>query len=590
MTKTADYTLETAALMSDCYKFGHRELYPTGTTMVYSTLTPRANSYYKRTDKMVAFGYQLFAMRNLKEGWDNSFFNQPWEAVEKAYTEVVCAALGEVSGEKLDNLKELYGLGYLPISVKALPEGSLVPMKVPVLTIENTHPDFAWLVGFLETTLLNETYAMSTVATKALEFKKLGEKFASKTCDNNFHLPYQFHDFSMRGQHGTEAALRSGLSHLTSFVGSDTLPASILAHNYYNAEYGSNLLQSVKATEHSVMQAYGKNEIQTILSLIEKVPTGILSVVCDTYDYWGMLSNVLPVKEVYKAITEREGKFVVRPDSGDPYEVLLGKKVEARDVTDTYDWSNLTEQEIARELFDYATEDFRDDEKYSGAHGEIGMDAAEFKYVVNNMVYTIKVEAEYNRYDKQYYYVDSLDAKLVNVEPFFLDFEEQGTLKLLWDTFGGTVNEKGFKVLSDKVGVLFGEGITEEVAEKILTGMAKHGWASSNVVFGVGAYVYSVDVTRDSFGQAVKTTAVEIDGEFIPVFKDPKTDPNGLKKSAKGFVAVTEQNGELVLQDNLTPNDKIEGNLLRPIFTDGKLFNLEDFNVIKERVASHVGA
>lgn len=500
-------------LMSDCYKFMHRELYPDDTEIVYSNLTPRQNSYYDRTDKMVVFGYQLYVMEYLVDFFMENFFRKPASQVIAEYKQTVGGALGELSDKHLKSIADLHKLGYLPIEIKALPEGTLVPMKVPVLTITNTLPEYAWLVGFLETTLLNQTYTMANTATKALEFRKIGEKYASLSAESNAHVDWQFHDFSLRGQHGWEAGAKSGLAHLTSFKGSDTMPASWLAQKYYGAD--ADVMGSVVATEHSVMQSYGEDEVSAFSKLIEtrsKLPAGnnVLSVVSDTYDYFNVLTNVLP--QVKEQLLKTQVKLVVRPDSGVPMDILLGN--------------------------------------------DTGV------------------------YDKR--------------KPYTKTPEQKGTLELLWETFGGTVNSKGFKVLHPQVGVLFGEGITEEVAEEILSSMTKQGWSSENVVFGVGAYVYSVTNTRDTFGQAIKTTEVTIDGKAIPVFKDPKTDVGGLKKSAKGqLMVVRGADGELALVDNLTAltkriAERSMPNQLRTIYKDGFVYNAETLETVRERLLAEI--
>lgn len=156
---------EISMLMSDCYKFGHMSLYPKGITQVYSTLVPRDNTYFfgGRTDKMVVFGYQMFVQRFLLEHFNKNFFELPIETVKEDYHYVVSNALGEKNA-RTEHIEALHKLGYLPIKVRALPEGTLVPMRVPVLTIENTHPNFAWLTNFLETVLLSQTFLPATVA------------------------------------------------------------------------------------------------------------------------------------------------------------------------------------------------------------------------------------------------------------------------------------------------------------------------------------------------------------------------------------------------------------------------------------------
>lgn len=472
-----------SVLKTDAYKIGHVHLYPKNLTKIYSTLIPRENSFYPWSDEMVVFGYQMFVKKMVQDFSDN-FFNQPLEDVLYTYERTIKSILGEENASS-EHIKELHEYGRLPILIKALPEGTLAPMKVPVLTIENTDPRFPWLPNFLETMLLAETFVTSTVATAAHDFRKIAEKYADKSADDKGYIDFQFHDFSERGQHGNEASVLSGLAHLTSFKGSDVLQAATAAEEFYgaNLDIPASASASVLASEHSVMEAYGKDQYKTYETLMDQNPNGILSVVSDTYDYWEVINDVLPALK--DKVMSRNGKLVLRPDSGDMKENIVG------------------------------------------------------------------------------------------------------TLKSLWETFGGTVNSKGYKVLDSHVGLIYGEGITLDNVEDIFDVMLENGFSAENIVLGVGAYVYSVLVSRDSFAQAIKAqVAVFSDGTENLIYKDPKTDTKHLKRSLKGAVAVVERNGKYEAIDNLTLEEaeQVEGNQLQTIFNDGKFENAQTLDEIRKRL------
>lgn len=535
-------------ILSDCYKFAHRALYPEGTEIVYSTLTPRANSYFPYSDKMVSFGYEMFVDKWLVDHFNDNFFNLPLEVVLEDYKYIVVNALGEDIGST-EHIEELHKLGYLPLEIKALPEGTLVPMKVPVLTMVNTDPRFYWLTNFLETLLLSETFVTSTVATTAREFRKITESYARLTSSDLSHVPFQCHDFSERGQHGNEASLLSGVAHLTSFVGSDTIQASMVAHNYYGAQLDTEVvLKSVVASEHSVMQSYGTDEINTFKTLLTRFPEGILSLVSDTYDYWGILTEVLPDPEIKELIMAREGKLVIRPDSGDPAKVIAGIPI--------FDGNHKKNARI------WLRDNIGNVRKFLA------------KTDCNEVVIThVKGDIKY--------YVKEDEV----IEDYELTNEDIGSLGILADTIGFTVNRKGYTELDSHIGLLYGEGITIPVIKNILERMKQRRFASSNVVFGVGAYVYSVNVSRDSFGQAFKSQMVVINGEEHQIFKDPKTDENHIKRSLKGCVRVDkDKNGKYYATDGLTFEESCEPNELVTIFKDGKRTQFTTLRDIRERI------
>lgn len=513
--------------LTDGYKCGHHMQYPKGTTLVYSNFTPRSNKYAPQgCDQVVSFGQQM-VMQQIHEAFKNEFFNRP-----KAE---VC---GEMKAElsmylntdyDVSHFEALHDLGYLPIMVKALPEGTLVPIKVPVLTIYNTHPDFYWVTNYLETILSNLLWKPMTSATIAHQYRKVLTKWQEKTdAERGWFIDWQGHDFSMRGMDSAEAVISSGVAHLTSFMGSDSLPAIYGARKYYGAE--GAVCGSVNATEHSVMAAGGKeDEVETFRRLLDTYPTGILSVVSDTWDLWKVCTeHVVTLKE---EIMARDGKLVIRPDSGDPVDILCG-------TTKVYSKSAI-DNEIGSIIVDgvhYKDNGFNNNHRWEVGH-----------------------------------IIDE------NPKP-----SKKGVIELLWDVFGGTINEQGYKVLDPHIGAIYGDSITIDRADEICRRLEAKGFASTNVVLGIGSFTYQYN-TRDTFGFAMKATYVEVNGEGCEIFKDPITD-DGTKKSATGLLHVAKSiNTGYMLVDQVTWDNEKNGEL-KTIYHNGYPENQTTLEEIRKRL------
>jgi nicotinamide phosphoribosyltransferase len=490
-------------LLTDGYKTGHHQQYPKGTTLVYSNFTPRSNKYApKGCEQIVSFGQQM-VMVQIHEAFKNEFFSKPKEEVCGEMKRELSMYLG--TDYDVTHFEKLHDLGYLPIHVKGIEEGTLVPMKVPVLTIYNTHPDFYWVTNYLETILSNLLWKPMTSATIAHQYRKVLTKWQEKTdTEKGWFIDWQGHDFSMRGMDSVEAVISSGLGHLTSFSGSDSLPTIYGARKFYGEE--NVVCGSVNATEHSVMCAGGADdEVGTFRRLLETYPTGILSVVSDTWDLWKVCTeHVVTLKE---EILSRDGKLVIRPDSGDPVDIICGLN------------SNPTiiEGELSGDIFSD----------------------------VNNPEY-------------------------------------KGVIELLWDVFGGTVNEQGYKVLDSHIGAIYGDSITIDRAEQICSRLEEKGFASTNIVLGVGSFTYQFN-TRDTFGFAMKATYVELEGVGREIFKDPITD-DGTKKSATGLLFVgKDDNLDITLYDKVDWLSENMG-LLKTIYKDGEYHNQTTLTEIRERL------
>lgn len=479
-------------------------MYPEGTQTVYSTWTPRT-SRIKGVNNVVWFGGQAFFKEYLLDIFEEHFFKRSKAEVIAEYKRLIKFTLGDQNPET-KHLEELHDLGYLPLSIKALPEGIIVPTRVPVMTIQNTDPRFFWLTNFIESLASAELWQASTSATLALEYKVMMDRFAKETNPEGAAFTiFQGHDFSMRGMSSLRSAILSGMGHLVAgFAGTDTIPAISGAEYYYNANIEKELVgTSVPATEHSIQCAYNNDMKYYRRMLTEVHPFGIVSIVGDGYDYWNI---VRPgdgvVAQLKPEIMSRKGgpvgdKVVIRPDSGDPVLIVCG------------------------------------------------------------------------------------DPSAPVGTPAY-----KGSIECLWETFGGTLSSTGYKILDPHIGLIYGDAITLKRAEEIMERLKQKGFASTNVVFGIGSYTYQYN-TRDTFGFALKSTLCTINGDEKQIFKDPKTD-DGVKKSQKGRVVVLKEGNSYIFRDGLSLNDTVKGDLLREVFRDGKLLVDENFSDIRTRIASNI--
>lgn len=317
----------------DFYKADHATQYPLGTELVYSNLTPRSTKYAVHLDgtdeKIVFFGLQYFIKWFLIDTFNEQFFQLPKDKAVARYQRRMDTSLGK-GAIKCERIAELHDLGYLPISIRALPEGAVVNAKVPLLTIENTLPQFYWLTNFLETVLSNTLWLPCTTATTVRKFRQLLTQYVDATGADRSLIPVFLHDFSARGHGSPQSAAMSGAAFLTSSVGTDTIHAIDLLEDYYGANADTELVGcSVFATEHSVMTMSGPDgEFETFKRLITQIyVNGIVSIVSDSFDFWQVVTDFIP--RLKPEIMARNGgyivdKVVIRPDSGDPVKVIAG--------------------------------------------------------------------------------------------------------------------------------------------------------------------------------------------------------------------------------------------------------------------------
>lgn len=533
-------------LSNDSYKLSHADQTPGNTSFTYSHLTPRSVKYMKRlfpsmADKVIVYGTQM-TMEIIADRWQVAFFDRPWDVIEKETLETLNPMLGTTS-QDLHRFKKLHALGYLPLRVKSMPEGSWVNANIPMMIVYNTHPDYAWLVNFIEPSILNTIYKPMSVATLTLELARIRNKYWEMTMPSDEGKEYFLHEFSYRGQAGHESAAAATSGYLLYTKGTDTMAGVQYARQYYSAP--ADVAASIPAFEHStattgiqyhkgVVEDYkllngntdelaekfgvspraaaeGMKAVFKVLEqmegesqkdkdlaagetfnlarvLIDVYPTGLFAYVSDSYDYQRLVSIIAPaLKEV---ILARDGKFVIRPDSGNPVHVVCG------------DPEGLTEA------------------------------------------------------------------------------ERKGSIEVLADAFGTITNAKGYKQLPPQIGLVYGDGISYDRLEQILDGLAQKGFASANVCIAMGAYALAGS-TRDSLGFAIKASHTIVNGQDIPVYKEPKTDMS--KKSAKGRFKVVKEGDDYVLIDNVSVAEEDEGEL-KEIWKDGKFTSRVTFQEIQARL------
>ncbi len=478
---------------ADFYKVSHPSMYEPGTQLVYSNFTPRKSLV--DNDEVVFWSLQYFIKEYLIDGWNKNFFHRPKAEVIAEYRNFMSKTVGNAPYK---HLEELHDIGYLPLMIKAVKEGTVVKTGTPVMTLYNTDDRCFWLTNFIESVMSCQMWKACTSASNSRLLRKVIEKFAEETCDNNNHCGFQNHDFSFRGQDTIEGAALSGAGHLLSSYGTDTIVAIRLLEKYYNTSVDKELIGcSVPASEHAQTTIMGRDgEYDFFKRIITEVyPEGIVSLVSDSYDYFKVITEYAEKLKPYilerKPLGQVPAKVVFRPDSGDMVKIICGDP-------------------------------------------------------------------------------DSNDP-----------LERKGSLQLLWEVYGGTVNSKGYKELNPYVGLIYGDGCSLTRINAVLSKMKETGFASSNIVFGVGSYHFSYNITRDTYGWAVKCTHAVVNNQGIDVCKEPKTDTNALKKSHKGLLRL---NADMSLDQECTWEQEAEG-ILEPVFYNGELVREQTLAEIREIIA-----
>lgn len=564
-------------LMSDFYKQGHPEFYPEGLDYLATYGTAR-NSRLDNIHEMVVFGIRGFAQDYLVERFNSSFFNKPKEEAVNEVADFLKETF-DCTSFNIDRIAELHDLGYLPVRLWSLPEGTMVPIyeqkenpgvvQVPYMMYESTHPKFAWVVEFLESITSCQTWYPMVIAT-------ITKKGYRDTVDRHWKKSVvgqsastAISEFGFRGAQGSEGAIMASSAFLTSFNKTATVPAIKYVKDYYGkgmklGDIGSGM----SSTEHSVMcsnYAVDGNENDFMIKLFTEIaPSGNVSVVSDSYDYWGRIAEMgregSPVKA---AIMARSGCLFVRGDSGNPLDIICGTKKFgiANDL--------MNDTMLARLAHRTNTKYFKIINSYQ-----------------NRCKVSRYVEVIHNR------------GTVIQVRPYVPTREELGTVGSLFDSFGGTINDKQYIVLNDKVRAIYGDSITPYLTEQIYSRLEDNGFAANNVALGAGSFSMQAweerdkegnrvlkPHTRDTFGIAFKATYCEVKGVPHQVFKAPKTDSGNFKKSQRGMVYVYEDtDGSIKAKDGFNRDTLPQDGLMQVVFENGNVVSDESMNDVRQRL------
>lgn len=658
---------------TDSYKVSHVRFETSGVKEIYSNFTPRFAKYLQQLlgdafdGRYVVFGIQWLLLR-LHVMAKTGFFDVPKEEAIGKMRRVLGAYIGQ---ENFVHFEALHDLGYLPVVIKTLDEGTTPKVGIPFLTIRNTLPEFEWLPNYLETLISTELWKQLTVATVARAFKQISQEYALKTTGSIAGIEWQNHDFHVRGASGFESAAIVGAAFLNSSCGTDNMASLWASEKFYFSTNDEGLLAgSVSAGEHSVTTSGILTEQERALAeeiaeekeitlqeaqqelildkvkaigidlteaerryaksvLTEKFPSGIVAYVADSFSFWDFVAKV--VLSLKSEILARDGKFVVRGDSGNPVDVITGVKgvnisdavarkflVEAEvgktfTVQDTV-YLTLAKPEIPEDkyipLFELVRNDFvrvydknAEIESIEEQRGLVSLEIEAVQKTINDHYAEVNSQLEtaedkesvkpdtalIAELDKQVAELETKLEALVYVEPehVVVAAEEKGTIEVLWEIFGGTVTEQGYKLLDSHIGMIYGDGITVQRSQEIFARLEAKGFASLNIVYGVGSYSLNM-VSRDHLGMAIKATntIVDIHGVDVdkPIYKDPKTDTS--KKSARGLIRVfKDETGEIVFEDMQT-REQEETGLLTVAYKDGQFEKITTIFEIRDRMWS----
>ncbi len=310
-------------LLIDYYKAVHAEMLPQKMTKSVSYFTPRM-SRIDRWDKVVMFGLQGLIKTYLIDYFNKEFFERPFEEVIAEYKRVLDHTLGQkVYG--IEKIEKLHRLGYLPIEIVALPEGTRVPVHVPMFGITNTHPDFAWLPQALESLISAESWHPMLAATVGFTYREIVNRYYALTCDDTIDRAKALGAFDFRGEECTESAVKAGAGWCLSFLNTATVPVIPYLEQMYSCDCTKEPVAfGSPSTEHAVMcsnYAVDGDEITLLRRLLTEIyPNTSFSVVLDSYDYWNVIDTILP--QLKEEIMAHNGCMLMRGDSGDCVEVV----------------------------------------------------------------------------------------------------------------------------------------------------------------------------------------------------------------------------------------------------------------------------
>ena len=596
-------------LLTDFYKLTHILQYRPELRELTSYLTPRG-SRLKGVDKVVFFGLSAYVHSYVVKNFNDNFFNRPWWDSCNEVKEVLKEGLGYSDGmifKTLNNLHALHELGYLPVEINAVAEGTLVPMGVPCIEIKSTNPQFFWVGQALEASLSAAIWHPMVSATIAREYRKIARGAFSATVENGIDERTAMCDFSMRGQESNESAVNASVAWLTSMWNSSTVAARKHIQNVYGKCDGN--VRGLTSTEHSVMTSHAcldkGDEIPTFKYLFDLYKDVSFAAVCDSYDFWNVLTNILP-NNFMKEIDERgkRGVFIgVRHDSAEPVDALCGT-IHAMNPNNV-----LGVKEVPSSMVD-------GDEKLFA----ISITLEEMERLNKLGITDLVAIKQFSKWGCKYFHNGEVVFRLNNLNGRGFNrhitddgneigwavatclnrsrtWEEKGMVETMYEIFGGTVNSKGYKVLNSGIKAVYGDSITITRAKKIYNRLAIKGFAANNVSLGVGSFSFQAlenedgtlsPFTRDTFSVAIKCTHSKYVDEYGTVcerhvFKDPKGFSG--KKSQKGLCRIFfNEDGELTYEDELYEADLVGKNsALVTYFKDGQEFK-QNFESIRETI------
>lgn len=530
----------------DGYKLSHKEMLAPGTTRLYGTWIPRKLKFApKGINKIVSFGQQL-VWKWIHDEFEDNFF-QPWRNPLDAKPEALqfIKDMSLYLGMEYDgkHFEELWDLGYLPIKVKALPEGIETLDNIPHMTFVNTVDGFAWLTLYLETIVSSLAWKPAYAATVAKLYRRQAEEWVFKTDpDNMWLVDYMCHDFSARGLSGPHDMISVGLGHATSFRGSDTLVTIPAARYFYNEPENKVCINSVNASEHSVSttKIFTVGEQQMIADWLKIFPKGILSIVSDTFDLWKLITEYLPANK--EAIMARDGKLTIRPDSGDPVDIICGV-LENQQYPD-HPKLGVAKYDNNRQEWAKSTKD-----EYKGVI-ELLWDI--FGGTINGQGYKV------------------LDPHIGCIYGDSITPERQAEIY-------ERLALKGFAATNIVLGI---GSYTYQYQTR--------DWAS---MAAKGSWFEVEENTCPNKTSCCDGDSPDCDNPYIKksynIYKDPITDDGG-KRSLKGLLCVYERfksnkEVEILVKQECTPEEEDQG-LLQVIYEDGKLFNQVTLSEIRNRL------
>ena len=564
-------------LLIDFYKACHAEQYPKDMTMIYSPGTPRL-SRLNDVEEVTYIGGQAFSKEILIKAFNECFFNLPEEEVVRQYKRVMVNTLTK-DESRADKIRALHRLGYLPVALYTVPEGTSTKIGVPQSCFVNTHPDFAWITNTLETLYSCYIWHIQVAAEVGKRYRKIVDKYVEKTCDPDIRAARMLGDFSMRGQHCHESAMKASAAWLCSFLNTATVPAIMWLEDNYNCdiekeEVGYGALSFEHSTVTSNYALDGNEETLLKRALTEIYPNDNFSFLTDSYDHDNFLLNVVPACK--DEILAHNGTVLFRGDSGDPVEIIAGKKIHA---------ALLDEDELNDLRYWFRDWAYDQDIEYEETH----------YFNINGTYYKVRFNAEYIKErggysDSNYYFLDDYDITWEEVEP---SLELLGMVWYLDQIFGSTLNSKAYKVLNSHVKAIYGDSMTPSRVKEAYERLAAQGYAINNVVFGVGSFSFMCledefgrmnPYTRDTFGYAIKATYGEDKvGAPVMIFKQPKGA--SWKKSPKGCIVVA-ADGQSYTDEHTfeEAHGPAAENLLELVFRDGKMIKETSLAEIRNRM------